>query len=175
MKTVFIDNTEYRQTYIEPLYASREGMIVRLHKQGYKKLKYDVCKNGYCRVMYKRKHYFVHRLVYSAWNKNTLFDGFVIDHIDNNPSNNNFENLQATTQSENIKRAYSQGRKRSPNMSRIKVFDKMTSETRWHKTVKDFFMTIGAPAYIIKNGGLGSLNKRRSLKNRYVILEQEYY
>lgn len=47
----------------------------------------------------------VHRLVYQYHNTNgdCLREGFVIDHIDNNPLNNHIDNLQQITQSDNIK------------------------------------------------------------------------
>jgi hypothetical protein len=50
----------------------------------------------------------VHRLVYQYHNKigDCLLEGFVIDHIDNNPLNNHIDNLQQITQSDNIKLYY---------------------------------------------------------------------
>lgn len=49
----------------------------------------------------KNKHYYIHRLVYCVFNNDYDLNGFVIDHIDNNPRNNCLENLQKITQKEN--------------------------------------------------------------------------
>lgn len=45
------------------------------------------------------------RIIY-AWFKGPIEDGFVIDHIDNNPYNNKPENLQKITQKQNIAKRY---------------------------------------------------------------------
>lgn len=59
----------------------------------------------YTRVSFKdKKHYYVHRLVYCVFNNDYDLDGFVIDHIDNNPKNNIVSNLQKITQQENCLR-----------------------------------------------------------------------
>lgn len=47
------------------------------------------------------KHFYVHRLVYCTFHNDYNLDGFVIDHIDDNPKNNNLDNLQKITSSEN--------------------------------------------------------------------------
>ena len=48
----------------------------------------------------------VHRLVYQYHNKkgDCLKEGFVIDHIDENKTNNHIDNLQQLTQSQNSKK-----------------------------------------------------------------------
>lgn len=48
-----------------------------------------------------KKHYYIHRLVYCVFNNDFDLDGFVIDHIDADPKNNNLNNLQKILQSEN--------------------------------------------------------------------------
>ena len=58
------------------------------------------------------KKHFVHRLVAEAFIDNP--NGFsIVNHIDNNPSNNRVENLEWTTQSGNILHAQRQGRMKS--------------------------------------------------------------
>lgn len=52
----------------------------------------------------KNKHYYVHRLVYCVFHNDYDLEGFVIDHIDTNPKNNNLDNLQKITQQENCLR-----------------------------------------------------------------------
>jgi hypothetical protein len=48
-----------------------------------------------------KKHYYLHRIVYCTFNNDFNLEGFVIDHIDNNPKNNKLDNLQKITQQEN--------------------------------------------------------------------------
>lgn len=48
-----------------------------------------------------KKHYYLHRMVYCTFNNDFNLDGFVIDHIDNDPKNNKLDNLQKITQQEN--------------------------------------------------------------------------
>lgn len=48
-----------------------------------------------------KKHYFVHRLVYSAFTGDYNYNGFVIDHIDSDTRNNKLSNLRKVTPSEN--------------------------------------------------------------------------
>nr|DAG03253.1 MAG TPA: homing endonuclease [Siphoviridae sp. ct2D011] len=43
-------------------------------------------------------------MVYCTFHNDYDLEGFVIDHIDENPLNNNLENLQKITQSENCLR-----------------------------------------------------------------------
>jgi hypothetical protein len=71
-------------------------------------LKNSIDTNGYCRVNLsnkgeKRKTFQVHQLVAIAFldHKPNGFKGLVVDHIDNNPLNNNVENLQLITNREN--------------------------------------------------------------------------
>ena len=49
----------------------------------------------------QKKHYYLHRLVYCTFYNDYDLDGYVIDHIDNNPDNNKLDNLQKITHSEN--------------------------------------------------------------------------
>ena len=51
-----------------------------------------------------RKKFLVHRLVYEAFN-GKIPEGYTIDHIDQNPLNNNIDNLQCITKQENIQKA----------------------------------------------------------------------
>ena len=62
-----------------------------------------LCKDG------SHKKYPLSHLVYSSWVGSFDRSKLVIDHIDNNPTNDHYLNLQAITQSENVKRQYNNG------------------------------------------------------------------
>lgn len=65
------------------------------------------------------KTYRVHRLVYETI-KGSIPEGYVIDHIDGNPSNNNINNLQCISQSDNLLKAKRLG-SRKPKQVYLKV------------------------------------------------------
>lgn len=75
-------------------------------KDGY--LKLDLSKDG------KQKGFCVHRLVAQSFIKNQYNKPY-INHIDNNPSNNHYLNLEWCTQLENVRHCISQGRKKPTN------------------------------------------------------------
>jgi len=94
---------------------SKTNRIMKLsnHPNGYKQI--GLCKNG------KVKKFYVHRLVAIAFLENPD-NKKVIDHIDNNPANNNVKNLRWCSQKENLANQY----KRINNKSGFKgvSFDK---------------------------------------------------
>lgn len=55
----------------------------------------------YRRVMVNRVTYFEHRIIWTMVH-GAIPDGMLIDHRDNNPSNNNVENLRISTRSNNL-------------------------------------------------------------------------
>ncbi len=63
-------------------------------------MKQRILKTGYCGIGIERHEYRVHRLVAIAFIPNPD-NKSVVDHIDNNRINNNFENLRWATVSEN--------------------------------------------------------------------------
>lgn len=71
--------------------------------------------NGFC------KRFLVHRLVVSHF-IGEIKRGLVVNHIDNNPANNILTNLEITTQSENIKHAFRQGRATPPQKGKSGKF-----------------------------------------------------
>lgn len=114
----------FRELYDIPGYiASNEGDIYSLKVLGsqgksigepHSKLP-RISKSGYRRVWLgigkgKKKPYKVSQLVWEAFNRRKVPEGYVIYHIDTIKTNDNINNLQLLTKSENIKKAYSQTR-----------------------------------------------------------------
>lgn len=99
-----------------PLYTVSSTGEVRNLERG-KSIAYSISHGGYYSVRCCKekihKRFLLHRLVLSS------FCGYnpqrkYVDHIDDNPSNNNLTNLHWVTQSENIQKAYDLGRAKSP-------------------------------------------------------------
>lgn len=70
-----------------------------------------VCKHKYTKDKVYRKFTFcgksftVSRVVY-AWYKGAIPSGYEVDHIDNDPFNNDLDNLRLATPEENLKKRY---------------------------------------------------------------------
>ncbi|MFM5231688.1 HNH endonuclease [Aeromonas media] len=56
--------------------------------------------NGYLIAGYQRKDYYVHRIIWEIHN-GPIPDGYMIDHIDGDRSNNHIENLRLATRKQN--------------------------------------------------------------------------
>ena len=67
-------------------------------------------RNGYLRITIRNKQYSIHRLVWETFNE-PILEGYYIDHIDGNKSNNALSNLRLVTQSDNMKNAMKNGHK----------------------------------------------------------------
>lgn len=101
-KLVDLEGEEWRQIPFNVKYSiSNMGRVV--NNTNNRLLSIDNSQK-YCRIAFspnRTKHYYIHRLVYCIFNNDYDLEGFVIDHIDNNPKNNQLSNLQKITQSEN--------------------------------------------------------------------------
>ena len=72
----------------------------------YSLTKEDLVRNGYFvegDKVFKQRLFGLHNVIY-AWYKGELPLGYDVDHIDNNPFNNNIDNLELVTHEENLKR-----------------------------------------------------------------------
>lgn len=95
-----LENEEWKIIEENPLYSVSNLGRIKNNKTN-RILKIDT-NQKYQRVcLNTKKHYYVHRLVYCTFNNDYDLDGFVIDHIDSNPSNNKLNNLQKITHKEN--------------------------------------------------------------------------
>ena len=81
----------------------KQQIIVSKHKYGLEKLYIyltlfiDTINDG------KQRLFGLHNVIY-AWYKGELPLGYDVDHIDNNPLNNNIDNLQLLTRKENLRK-----------------------------------------------------------------------
>ena len=96
---------EWRVILQNPLYSiSNKGRVI--NNKNNRLLSIDN-NQKYSRVSFNdKKHYYIHRLVYCTFTNDYDLNGFVIDHLDNNPRNNCLENLQKVTVSENNYRRF---------------------------------------------------------------------
>lgn len=95
-----LENEEWMVFQLNPLYSISSKGRVRNNRTN-RILHLDESQK-YTRIsLNDKKHYYLHRMVYCTFNNDFDLDGFVIDHIDSNPRNNNLENLQKITQQEN--------------------------------------------------------------------------
>ena len=87
---------------------SEDGEIV---KKSTMKLLLFQERNKYQRVQIDGTLYSVHKKVWESFNLKEVPEGYQIDHIDGNKSNNHLNNLRLVTPSENMKNAYRNGHK----------------------------------------------------------------
>lgn len=82
-----------------------ESMIQRTGKlssdRSFRVVKPYSCASGYQRIKYNYKDLFVHRIVYQKF-VGDLDSSLVINHIDGNPSNNDFTNLEQVSHQQNM-------------------------------------------------------------------------
>jgi len=75
----------------------------------------NLCDNGYGRLQchFDKKHHRLHRIVYYAhnpdWNIHDNSHYNVIDHIDQNPTNNHISNLRVATNAQNMQNRNAKG------------------------------------------------------------------
>lgn len=170
MENIFNLNGEiYRETHLHNFYVTNCGKVAQIEFENNELKKYFLLKHiisdfGHHRVEINNKKYLVHRLVYECWGNEPLQKGLVVDHKDANPHNNHISNLVQKTQKENIQNAIEHGNFGHNHNTKISVFDKETNTTTIYDSIKDFFIAIEAPEYIINHGGLSGLKKRKEYK-----------
>lgn len=95
---ISINNVTYKYNENYNILVAENGKTII---KNYDKLKFIYCNlslngNGYYQTMIKRKLHKVSALVYETYN-GKIDQTLVIDHIDNNPKNNHYTNLQQIT------------------------------------------------------------------------------
>ena len=177
-RTVNIYGDIYKESYVKNIYTSSDGEVAKVifNDHGVEStriLPQETMHGGYKRVRRgATTHLSVHRLVYDCWSGEELDNNLVIDHIDANPSNNDISNLRQITQKENIQHAIEIGNFCKAHNKKITVFDSETNTSKDYDSVHDFLIDIGAPEYMIENGGSAGLRKRREY-DRYTVIKAQ--
>lgn len=90
-------------------WVNRDGKVLRYNKR---KKEFREMHPSYADKNYRvlllehgKRYFYIHRLVYEMF-VGAIPEGYVIDHIDNDPTNNNYKNLQAITNRENVIKYY---------------------------------------------------------------------
>ena len=104
------DNYLKEIPFLPDYFINTKGEIYTTKEGGYfKQMKINIQDNGYCVVRCyknnKNKLYLLHRLVMITFCSNLLIDGFDVNHIDGDKTNNDINNLEWCTRAENIQHA----------------------------------------------------------------------
>lgn len=154
------------------------SLVERYKSKGIFELKQFVNEKGYCFLDLAKpelKKYCVHRLVAEAFcDKPEGCD--VVNHIDNNPSNNHYTNLEWTTYSGNLKHAQEQGRLFDAQSKGGKVTGKKLSEGLFNAVAEMVGNTYGNLTVIAKGSIVkyGNANRPRLLCKCSCGNEAEY-
>lgn len=170
-----INNEFFKRTNISDYYITKEGKVANIKTENgfvtyFKLIKQDKSSVGYCRVPLKiekgkEKKFLVHRLVYETF-KGEIQEGYVIDHIDGNPKNNNLENLRVCTQKENIGFCIEKG-KFLGNSKFIYIKDLKTNKIHEFKSLKEMNVFLGYSENYTK--GMKSTETKRFKENYKII------
>lgn len=168
-----INDDIYRETIFQGYFITKFGAVAQIKFENYKLksfflMKQEETKEGYYRVEINHKHYLIHRLVYQTWSGDKLNPELVIDHIDGNRKNNHINNLRQTTQFINIENAIQHGNFGHNHNTKIKVYDDISKTETIYNSIKEFYININAPQYMINHGGLSGLKKKKEY-NRYHV------
>jgi hypothetical protein len=112
--TIYVNGVEFKR-YNDTYYISSKGLVfhasknniipVHINKKGYSQISPDV----------------IHRAVYKVW-KGDIPEGLTINHKDGNKCNNDIDNLEAITNSENIRHAFETGLQPSARWKESQVY-----------------------------------------------------
>lgn len=163
INAIIFNDTEYRQ-FLDGYFISADGDVYSQFSN--KILKPEISYDGHWVITVRKKHYFVHRLVYKCWVSDNI-EGLQINHKNDNPSDNHFTNLYAGTQKDNIKDCFANGH-RVGNVFKLVVYDSYKDKELTFCPARDFINYSGHSA---QNGGLKRMFSRDWFKRRYTLLE----
>tara|TARA_R110000782_G_scaffold270463_1_gene371409 strand:- start:1705 stop:2208 length:504 start_codon:yes stop_codon:yes gene_type:complete len=127
--------------------------VDRPHRFDKGKIAGHVTSNGYRTVKINRIGYCVHKIVYIMTYGNCI-EGFQIDHINGERSDNRFENLRLVTHVENCY-----------NIKNVKGYS-------FHKHAKKYAASINVNK---KRINLGSYEKEEDARNAYLNAKEKYH
>ena len=170
--SIIINNKEFKQIKINNNYfISCDGEIYSKYSK--KILKCQIQKSRgkeYKRVDFyvggKQRHMMVHRLVFETWVR-PLRDGEQVNHIDDNTLNNDYRNLHAGTQQQNIQDCF-KNQHRVGNVFYLTIYDREKDIIKTFCPAKEFIKYSGHPN---KSGSLNKFFSKNWFKKRYEIIE----
>lgn len=176
-----VNDIIYKYTYIANYYVNIFGDVISVdYSDSYtiKKIywiNHDISELGYHRVPLKilpgiEQKFLVHRLVYAIWTEEDITN-LVIDHLDNNPNNNELSNLRATSQSGNINRALLEGNFGGNHNKYIMIQDIHSGEVLRFNSLKQMNIFLGYGENYDK-GAKSTLTKK--FTDKYIILDKGY-
>ena len=110
-----------------------KGKLIKPYKHTAGYYQVSLCNSG------NRKHYFIHRLVYEAFN-GKIQEDLVINHLDENKINNSLDNLEAITQKANVNYGTGIQRNRKKQINNNK---KSKPVIAWNNNETLYFPSIG--------------------------------
>ena len=96
----------------KPIEGTDERYKYEISNRGNIRKQFKLCTDAYgykittLKIDNETKQRKLHQLVWQYFGGSDIGDGYIIDHIDNNPANNNIDNLQPLTHRENITKCW---------------------------------------------------------------------
>jgi hypothetical protein len=100
-----MDLKQFRNTYY---YVTPEGIVISRARGGERVVGRGKANDYHCVKPRKSNGWLVHQMVMEVWGAPCPAEGYVIDHIDEDKTNNNISNLQWLKRGENVYKTLSQ-------------------------------------------------------------------
>lgn len=163
-------NQEFRPHPVITNYeASRDGVV---RNRRLKKAVGNLNNRGYLQFNAGGKIYFIHRFIFEVFN-GVIEPGLVIDHIDGCPQHNELSNLQAISQSQNLKKGKTGGTRKAKS---VKSFDLKTNEEKIFRSInaagKHFDICVASIRFVAEGIYQTALSKRTGHRLQFAFLNQ---
>ena len=168
--------------FIYPYYVSNFGNVKNIKTN--KILVGDTNSCGYKRVLLKIdnkfKKYFIHRLVATLFIENECKNKNIVNHIDGNKKNNNFNNLEWVTRKENDIHAFKNNLRKCNNKIKIRKYTPFIGSTKRIKIVLGIAPIKGpkngiifvTPTIVLISTGYGIFIIDTQIKQRIPIMRE---